>query len=258
VMFVTRISGNLRARDAHLARLRQQAAEEEHIVRMGLLASGAAHELGTPLSTVSVILGDWQRMPALQAIPDLQQEIHEMQTAVHLCKSIISGILLSAGEARGEAPTVTTVGAFLEELVRDWSATRPGGGLTFRDALDEDLQIVADPALKQILSNLLDNAHEAPSPYIRLSASRSEGDLVLTVSDDGPGFAADMLAQFGNPYRSTKGRPSGGLGLFLVVNVVRKLGGAVTAHNREEGGATVTLALPLASIGIERESADVV
>ena len=56
VVFVTRIGRNLRERDTRLANLRQQAAEEDHIVRMGLLASGAAHELGTPLSTLSIIL----------------------------------------------------------------------------------------------------------------------------------------------------------------------------------------------------------
>ncbi|UPG72887.1 hypothetical protein MVG78_01430 [Roseomonas gilardii subsp. gilardii] len=101
MVFTTRISGNLRDRDAHLAHMRQQAVEEEHIIRMGLLASGAAHELSTPLATVSVILGDWQRMPALREMPDLQGEIEEMQAAIDRCKSIIGGILLSAGEARG-------------------------------------------------------------------------------------------------------------------------------------------------------------
>ena len=254
VVFVTRITGNLRARDAHLARMRQHAAEEEHVVRMGLLASGAAHELGTPLATVSVILGDWQRMPALHAIPDLAQEIDEMQLAVQRCKSIISGILLSAGETRGEAAGLTTIGAFLADFVREAESMRPGSILAFTDALAEDVPIVVDRALQQVLSNLLDNAYEAPSLRIRLHAARSGDDLLLSVSDDGPGFAPDILARFGNPYCSTKGRLGGGLGLFLVVNVVRKLGGSVTAENGADGGATVTLALPLAAIGVERDS----
>ena len=60
-----------------------------------------------------------------------------------------------------------------------------------------------------------------------------------------------MLAQFGKPYQSSKGRPGGGLGLFLVVNVVRKFGGRVTARNRDGGGAEVTLQLPMASLAIE-------
>jgi len=250
MVFTTRISGNLRDRDAHLAHMRQQAVEEEHIIRMGLLASGAAHELSTPLATVSVILGDWQRMPALREMPDLQGEIDEMQAAIGRCKSIIGGILLSAGEARGEAPALTTIGAFLEDFLREWELAHPGFGLTFRNELAEDIPIVADPALKQVLANLLVNAQEAPSPAVHLTASRDGDDLLLEVSDDGPGFAPGMLAEFGSPYRSTKGRTGGGLGLFLVVNVARKLGGTVTARNRPGRGATVTLTLPLAAIAI--------
>ena len=78
-------------------------------------------------------------------------------------------------------------------------------------------------------------------------------DLQLVVTDAGPGFAPAMLAQFGKPYQSSKGRPGGGLGLFLVVNVARTVGGRVAARNRPEGGAAVTLALPLAAIVLEEE-----
>jgi len=254
VVFVTRISGNLRAQDANLATMRQQAAEEDHIVRIGLLASGAAHELGTPLSTVSVILGDWQRVPALQAIPDVAQDVEDMQAAIRRCKAILTGILLSAGEARGEAPAVTTLYAFLEDLISHWRLSRPAARLTYDSSFGEDVSIVADPALKQVIANVLDNAYEASPSHIRMTAVRDAEDLVLTVSDDGPGFVPDMLAQLGKPYQSSKGKQGGGLGLFLVVNVLRKLGGGVTARNRPDGGATVTLRLPLSALLIQKAS----
>ncbi|MFI4983496.1 MAG: sensor histidine kinase, partial [Nevskiales bacterium] len=80
--------------------------------------------------------------------------------------------------------------------------------------------------------------------------------LSLSVRDRGPGFAAEMLAQLGKPYQSSKGRPGGGLGLFLVVNVARKLGGRVTAENAAEGGAIVTLYLPLAALTIGERHAE--
>ncbi len=257
VVFVTRISANLRARDAKLAALRQQAAEEDHIVRMGLLASGAAHELGTPLSTVSVILGDWQRVPALLAMPDIRQDMEDMQAAIRRCKAILTGILMSAGEARGEAPAVTTLHGFLEDLITDWRLSRPAARLIYDSAFGEDVPIVADVALKQVIANVLDNAYEASPSHVRLMALRQGDDLVLTVSDDGPGFVPDMLEQIGKPYQSTKGRLGGGLGLFLVVNVLRKLGGSVTAHNRPEGGATVTMTLPLSALLIDNGSSHV-
>jgi two-component system sensor histidine kinase RegB len=252
VVFITRIHGNLRARDAHLAHLRQRAAEEEHIVRMGLLASGAAHELGTPLATMAVILGDWRHMKAIKGDPQLLQEVGEMQAAVARCKSIVSGILLSAGEARGEAPAQTTVHTFLDDLVNDWRRTRAAGDrLHYRNTFGEDLRIVSDSALKQMICNVLDNALEAARHDIELHAARDEDTLSLEIADDGPGFAPQMLATFGKPYQSSKGRPGGGLGLFLVVNVARTLGGTVTADNRPEGGARVTLRLPLSSITLE-------
>jgi two-component system, sensor histidine kinase RegB len=255
VIFITRINRNLRARDARLAYLRERAAEEEHIVRMGLLASGAAHELGTPLSTLSVILGDWRRMPGFAGNPELLQEIDEMQAQVTRCKGIVSGILLSAGEARGESPVETTVKTFLDELVAEWRATRPVKQFTYDNHFGEDLGIISDSALKQMICNVLDNALEASPDWVGFDVSREGERLQMAVRDAGPGFAPQMLTQFGKPYQSTKGRPGAGLGLFLVANVARTLGGSVVAHNREEGGAMVTLTLPLAALTLEEEGA---
>ncbi|MEW7847441.1 ATP-binding protein [Massilia aurea] len=257
VLFVSRISDNVRDKATQLAALRQSAAEEEHIVRMGLLASGAAHELGTPLSTVSVILGDWKRMPAFRDDPELLGELTEMQTQLKRCKSIVSGILLSAGEARGESAERTTLRSFLDGLVERWQASRPVRGFTYNDRIADDLSVASDSALRQTVDNLLDNALEASPDWVRLDAHIDERTLVLSVLDRGPGFAPSMLAQFGKPYQSTKGKPGGGLGLFLAVNVVRKLGGTVTATNREEGGAVVILRLPLSAIELEEELHDV-
>jgi two-component system sensor histidine kinase RegB len=248
VLFITRINRNLRARDAHLARLRQQSAEEDHIVRMGLLASGAAHELGTPLATLSVILNDWQHMPALEETPELSQEIVEMQAQVERCKTIVSGILMSSGEARGEGTLRTTVNAFVDGLAAEWRVSRSPARFDYTNAFGKDAAIVSDTALKQVIFNLFDNALEASPNLVEVGIRRAEDDLVITVSDEGPGFSEEMLATFGKPYRSSKDRPGGGLGLFLVVNVVRKLGGVIAAENAAGKGAILTLTLPLASL----------
>ncbi len=256
VVFVILIMQNLRRRDARLAALRQHAIEEDHIVRMGLLASGAAHELGTPLALLSVVLGDWRRMRSLAESPERLQEIDEMQAAVQRCKSIVSGILKSSGEAGGDAPAVTTVNTFLDELAAEWRISRSEPALTYQNSFGADVEIVSDTALKQIVFNVLDNALEASPSWVGVEATREADALVLRISDRGPGFAAEMLEKLGKPYQSSKGRPGGGLGLFLVVNVVRKLGGTVSAENRREGGAAVTLNLPLAALATGARSGD--
>jgi len=253
VIFITRISRNLRARDARLADMRQRASEEEHIVRMGLLASGAAHELGTPLATLAVILGDWRRLPHFSSDPELLTEVAEMELQIQRCKSIVSGILLSAGEARGESSEETTVSTFLDDLIEEWRTTRPIEDFEYDNHFGRDLPMVSDSALKQMICNVLDNALEASPHWLRLEAANDADALTITVTDAGPGFLPAILKEFGKPYQSSKGRPGGGLGLFLVVNVARTVGGRVAAGNRPEGGAIVKITLPLAAIVLEEE-----
>lgn len=257
VLFTGRISANLRRRDQGLADLRQQAAEHDHIVRIGLLASGAAHELGTPLATLSVILGDWKRMAVFRDDPDLRQELDDMDAALQRCKGIVGGILMTAGEARGEAPALTTVAESLDTLVDRWGEVSPGVPLTVsvETPLDEvafrRTPIVSDTSLRQMLFNVLDNAREVSPDWVCLSLRCHGGELVVTVRDRGPGFSPAMLANFGKPYQSSKQRPGSGLGLFLVVNVMRKLGGDARAANAPDGGAVVTLRLPMAALMVE-------
>lgn len=248
VFFLTRISGNLKVRDVQLADARQRSTEEEHIVKMGLLASGAAHELGTPLATMSVILGDWRRMPEFSNNPDLIEDLSEMQRQLQRCKTTLSSILLSAGEARGESSVKTTINTFLKQLVDDFRATRPVQTFVFENQIQQDVPVVFDSALKQMICNVLDNALEASPAWLALTVSRDADVLVLVVSDTGPGFLPSILENLGQPYQSTKGRPGSGLGIYFVVNVVRKLGGSVIAHNRQDGGAVVKIELPLSAL----------
>jgi two-component system, sensor histidine kinase RegB len=259
-VFITRIGSNRRAGDAQLAALRQRAAEEDHIVRMGLLASGAAHELGTPLATLAVILGDWRHMPEFSNNPVLLEELGEMQVQLQRCKTIVSGVLLSAGQARGESSVKTTLNTFLGDIADEFRATRPVVTFVYDNHIEQDMVVAFDSALKQMICNVLDNALEASPRWLRLRVTRAADQLILEISDHGHGFAPGMLDQLGRPYQSTKGKVGGGLGLFFVVNVARKLGGSVTAHNRNQteagpdaAGAVVQLTLPLSAISLESE-----
>ena len=247
VVFIGRIGEILRARDARLAALRQRAAEEEHIVRMGLLASGAAHELGTPLSTLAVILGDWQHLPHFTSDPELLQDVAEMQAQVLRCKAIVGGILQSAGEPRGEAPHPTDLHAFIESLAGHWRQ-RTQAPLALHNQIMPGIGIVADDGIRQMLFNVLDNAQEASPGQVTLHARLEADQLVMAVEDAGPGFSPGMLERLGTPYRSSKGAPGRGLGLFLSVNVARTLGGTIAARNRPGGGAVVTVRIPLQAL----------
>lgn len=244
-MFVTRISRNLRARDAFLADLRQRAAEEDGIVRIGLFASGAAHELGTPLASLAVILSDWRRLPKIAQDAELAGELAEMQAEVERCKAIVTDILHSAGEPRGEAMQSVGARAFLRDMVEEWRTTLASGPLTVDLQGLGDAAVVAGPSLRQAVWNLLDNAAEASPGGAALIATCDADELTISVIDEGRGFTESELAGVGKLYHSGKGAGHG-VGLFLASNVARRLGGRLAATNRPEGGADVRLVLPLA------------
>ena len=128
----------------------------------------------------------------------------------------------------------------------------------YENHIEDDVTVAFDSALKQMICNVLDNALEASPRWLSMVAFCAEDNLVLEISDHGPGFPEAMLENLGRPYQSSKGKTGGGLGLFFVVNVARKLGGSVTAVNRNQTaaggqavGALVRLTLPLSAISLE-------
>jgi len=249
VLFMTRISRNLRARDFYVAELRERATQEDSIVRMGLFASGAAHELGTPLSTLSVLVGDWQRHPKLAADPQFSVELGDARRAVERCREIVSDILDTSGLPRGEAMGSVAAASLLDGLVADWSALHLDVPLATSFSKVEGARVPAEPALRQALWSLLENAGEVSRGGIRMAARVVADQLIVDILDEGPGFPPQQLEQLGQVGRSRKGAGHG-VGLFLAANVARRLGGALTAANRPGGGAVVQLSLPL--VGSER------
>jgi two-component system sensor histidine kinase RegB len=245
-LFITRISRNLRARNGYLADLRRHAAEEDSIIRMGLFASGAAHELGTPLASLSVILNDWRRIPHIAKDPMLVEEIGVMEAEIQRCKTIVSNILDSAGEPRGEAMNSVDARHFIDELTAAWRLTHPKVDLNVVHQGVEGAVAVSSPALRQAVWNLLDNAAEASPHAVMLHAEATGEGLAISVRDAGPGFAPAQLSEIGKPLQSSKG-PGHGVGLFLAANAVRKLGGRLEASNHAGGGAQVRVVLPLAA-----------
>ena len=251
VVFITRISHNLRRRDARLAAVRQRAAEEEHIVRMGLLASGAAHELGTPLATLAVILGDWKRIPALT----------HPGAAGRNCRDGSPGQALQ--DHRQRHPAVCRRGARVNRRARPpcasfstpWCRTgaprRSVDTFVYDNLLEGDSPMVADATPGANGFNVLDNARDASPHWVRLQAQCDADALRIVVTDRGPGFSAAVLRHIGTPYQSAKGG-RGGLGLFPVdergAHPGRQRGGT---QPPPEGGAEVTITLSLAAITLQ-------
>lgn len=244
-VFLNRIHKNALKKDRLITEMQQRSFEEEQIIKMGLLASSAAHDLGTPLMTIDVLLGDWEKMPDLLKNPEMREDLAEMRSQIRRCRDALTGILAASGEPRGEGTVHTRLKDFIDDVVHQWRNTKKATTIEYANMLQPDEAFVSDGALRTIIRTVLDNAYEASSSWIGIAVGRINRSLTISVSDAGPGFSEPSLGNIGKAYNSTKIGATRGLGLFLAVKSVEKLGGYIEAKNGEYGGACVTIFLPL-------------
>lgn len=230
--------------------LEQQLRQAETLAVAGKLASGLAHEVGTPLNIVSgraefllqsLSPGDPRRQDLLGIIGQIDR---------------MSGIIRSLLDmVRPQKPEIRPTGlaAVLERLLPLLQHTARRRGVRLSAAVPSDLPpVLADPnQLQQVLINLLMNALEATPAGGRVGISPARGQrdgrpgVTLSVTDTGPGIPADVLPRVFEPFFTTKPAGQGtGLGLAICRDIIREHGGEILAESSPGTGTTFTVWLP--------------
>ncbi|MEQ1628925.1 MAG: ATP-binding protein [Gallionella sp.] len=239
--FVTQMAQTVRSRDEQLARVREAVLRNERIVALGTQAAGAAHEMGTPLSTMAVVINELQHdLKAEQG--ELRDSLTILDEQVRGCKRILDKILSNA--QHDGSGTWQAVDLMMATLLDEWQLLRPTAryqyqNKTYRGELD------VDTTLRAALMNLLNNAADASPEGIEIVAHCDDSHFILTITDHGPGLSDEVARQAGSAFFTTK-EEGRGLGLFLANATIERLGGTVRLSNNPEGGATTALTLPLA------------
>jgi len=247
LIFVTKIIKNLKEGDQKINLLERQSLEKEQVMRMGLLATGAAHELSTPLSTISVILGDWKEM---QLNKDLLQDVEVIESQLSRCKKILSEILLDSGKERAEEARMAPIKEVFDNLIKQWRNLRKPQNLVYNFHanfnLDTNKNIILDNILAQAFFNIFDNALDASAEFVSINIRVTEAEIIVSVKDRGKGFSTEVLKEIGRPNLSTKN--SSGLGLFLALNTLHRIGGNLKIENLADCGAKVLVTIPLRNL----------
>jgi two-component system, sensor histidine kinase RegB len=245
--FAVRIRETLQDRERLRARMREQELRHERLLALGTFAAGAAHELGTPLSTIAVITNELARdtSPPRDKLQTLREQITR-------CKEILASLSAAAGQTRAEGGGAQALDAYLDGLTERWRRLRPAAGVHshFEGRLPAP-QIVSEHTLSQALVNVFNNAADASSPHVEIEGRWTDDELMLEVRDRGPGVAPAVLEHAGEPFFSTKSPGEGmGLGLFLARGTIERLGGSLELSNREGGGAICRVRLPLTMLRV--------
>lgn len=234
-----RMTGRIRERDAALATAREQALREERVVALGALAAGAAHELGTPLASMALLAGELAQETGLSAAG--QEDVATLRKQIAECKQILTTLSARAGVERAES--AMGLDTWLRAVRERWLNLRPGTRCTLTLASGPAPTLLADATLEQALVNLLNNAARAATSEISLAAAWDDKRWRVTISDDGPGFPEALLAAAGQQPLPAHAEGSG-LGLWLSVAAVERLGGRLTFHNQSDGGAAACIEFP--------------
>jgi two-component system sensor histidine kinase RegB len=244
-IFVVSMARTVRRQEKKITDLREQQMRHEQIVALGTLAAGAAHELGTPLATMSILLND--------AEPDARMDektLSILRKQVGRCRGILGSISASAGSTRAESGSEVRLDKHLTQLIQSWQESRSD---VVAQVIIEGTQpaphIVADQTLDQSLLSILNNAADASPQQVEINATWNDNVLTLEVADRGAGMAPEVINKTGEAIYSTK-QDGMGLGLFLSSSTLERLGGTVHLYNREGGGVLCQVKLPLNTIMI--------
>ena len=210
-------------------------AREQHLSQLDGLAAAAAHELGTPLSTITVVVKELEL--ALEADSPHLDDVRLLREQAQRCRDILSKLTeLSAGEPFDRIP----LPALIEEVV----APHRNFGIAIDIALQHEPAPPMgprNPAVLYGLGNFLENAVDFAQGRVEVTADWTEDDVAVTISDDGPGFAPEIMDRLGEPYvRSSKRRRMNagsettglGLGFFIAKTLLERAGATVDFENR--------------------------
>lgn len=226
---------------------------EQHLSQLDGLAAAAAHELGTPLSTISVIAKELEN--AIPADAPHGEDVRLLRSQATRCRDILAKLteLSSSGEPFDRTP--------LTSLIEEVVAPHRNFGVDIDVTVPVDRSIepvgARNPAILYGLGNLLENAVDFARERVDVLADWDSETIQVSISDDGPGFAPDILGRIGEPYvtsrRRKKGKGAGldeddeptglGLGFFIAKTLLERSGASLSFANRglPEGGAIVTL-----------------
>jgi len=240
--FVVQMAQAVRSRDQMLARVREEILRNERIVALGTQAAGAAHELGTPLSTMAVVIGELKQDTSAQ--PGWIDELTILEEQIRGCKRILDKIMANAQD-KGIASPITA-DRMMTEVLDEWQLLRPTATYQYYCENTQAAPLISvDTTLRAALMNLLNNAADAAPQAIEIRSQWNEDFFTLEINDHGEGLSSEAVRKAGSAFYTTKASGHG-LGLFLANATIERMGGSVRLFNRKDGGATTQLILPVA------------
>ncbi|MGL6212914.1 ATP-binding protein [Billgrantia desiderata] len=240
--FIYKMAHALRSREQALSQTREAALRNEQIVAVATQAAGTAHELGTPLSTMAVLLSEMRE--SAKDDPELTEDIELLRRQVDVCKSRLRHLVESTDRRRMAEPEVCDAREWLKGVVQRWLVLRPDVSHRLEIAEQRGTPwLKVDTTLDQAITNLLNNAADANPDDVSIRLDWNDDEAIIDIRDHGPGVSLEIADQLGETFVSTKSKGLG-IGLFLTHATINRFGGGVSLYNHPDGGTLTEVILP--------------
>ena len=239
-LYVYRIAEEARLLGDALSATELVLQREQHLSALDGLAAAAAHELGTPLATITLVVKEMQR--ALKQDDRFAEDVNLLSSQAQRCREILRRLTSLSSEGE-EHMSKLALSSLIEEVI----APHRNFGIqivvdkmaTIKNTGSEPV-VRRNPGVIYGLGNLIENAVDFAKTETQVVWGWDEQTVHITIRDDGKGFSPDMLDRIGEPYMSRRDEEQHGgglgLGLFIAKTLLERSGAQISFHNRPEPG----------------------
>jgi two-component system, sensor histidine kinase RegB len=243
--FVVKMSNTLKHQQQQLNEYREENLRNEQVLAVATLAAGTAHELGSPLTTMKLLLNEMDHDHG--GGPALEKDLAVLKKQVDLCSNTLKDLVRRAESNQAREMTALPMGGYCQRLVDRWLLLRPEVRAEVSlQSVGRDVPVRYHSTVEQAIINLLNNAADAARDKVCVTFRWSDGSFHVTVVDDGEGIPEHLKQQLGQPFVTTKGKGLG-LGVFLSNATIVRYGGSMTLLDNKPCGTQLIIKLPLST-----------
>ncbi len=242
--YAYRVSVEARQLSDALAATELVLQRENHLSQLDGLAAAAAHELGTPLATISVVAKEMER--ALGNDERFSEDLHLLRSQSERCKDILRRLTTLSTEDEAGLRSLP-FSSLVEETVAPYREFGIALEFVERSPRADEPVFRRNAGIIYGLGNLIENAVDYASGRVTITTSYDPETILVAVEDDGPGYSSDILQRIGEPYVTSRSQYDSagglGLGLFIAKTLLERSGARLTFTNGDNG-AKVTVEWP--------------
>jgi two-component system sensor histidine kinase RegB len=240
---VGKMARSINQRELAIAAYRENLLKQEQVTSLGVASAQVTHQLATPIATVQLLADELgEDFPNNEIINDMQSQLSRCSDSLDAFRAMVFDI-------KEQTIVATNVSDLLENLLDNLRVNYPEISVELVEQQENNTEIMADAALLPAILNLINNAVRATkannSDEIMLISQVGGQNWQFTIRDYGVGFSLEKLKQLGvKPVNSEQGL---GMAVFLSHASLERLGGKLALTNHHQGGALVTLSLPVSN-----------